>query len=153
MNKMVRIVGGTGNYVKMHFRQDKHIRSYRQAHAKGDDRMKNKKSNQKVEGSKIASIIVLSALTILIVLMGIVFSVYSIVYNVSFHVLNADIPGYIWGAIIAFLGIRNFLAVRKLKDRVYASDAKFSWDNFKSDKHGKSMKQERPMLTKHWMKG
>jgi hypothetical protein len=60
---MVRIVGGTGNYVKMHFRQDKHIRSYRQAHAKGDDRMKNKKSNQKVEGSKIASIIVLSALT------------------------------------------------------------------------------------------
>jgi ABC-type glucose/galactose transport system permease subunit len=81
--------------------------------------------------NKVIAIWLLSATTVLITLMGLSFMVYSILYNVSFAVLQSTVPGAVFGAVIAFLGVRYFLAVRKLRIRLYGTNSQFSWKNFR----------------------
>ncbi len=71
----------------------------------------------------------LFAFSILITAMGTGFAVYSTVKNVSLNVLTSQVPGAVFGAIIAFLGVRYLLAVRKLKAEVFKTKAEFSRDN------------------------
>lgn len=87
--------------------------------------------NTSVKGSKKAAISALFAGSVLIVLMGLAFCVYSILNDVQMPVLNNNVPGAAFGAIIAFLGARYFLAVRKLRANVYRAGSEFSWSNFK----------------------
>ena len=83
-----------------------------------------------VNTSKRVVIGLLFATSILIALMGLAFSVYSILGNVQFQVLQTTVPGAVFGAIIAFLGVRYFLAVGKLRKSVYRVGSQFSWKNF-----------------------
>jgi len=53
------------------------------------------------------------------------------VNGVSFQVMSSRVPGALFGAVIAFLGVRYLLAVGRLKQRVFCESAHFSWDNFK----------------------
>ena len=96
--------------------------------------MKNSRKKPTVESGKAISIMALLITSILIILLGACFSVYSIVNNVSFTVLSSQIHGSIFGLIITFLGARYFLSVQKLKAEVYKTTSKFSWSNFKKDK-------------------
>jgi hypothetical protein len=85
-----------------------------------------------VDKSKVAVICLLFVTAGLITLSGVAFILYSAANNVTFAVMQADIPGTLFGAVIAFLGVRYILSVRKLRLKLYASHTQFSWSNFKA---------------------
>ena len=108
--------------------------------------MKNQSTKQsayKPETSKVASIIFLYIVSITIILSGAGFIVYSILNNVSLHVLSSNIPGAIFGVIIAFLGTRYLMSVSTLKAEVYKTSSKFSWSNFRKAKVQKALSKSK----------
>ena len=86
---------------------------------------------------KAVIINLLYATTIIIILLGVFFIIYSLVNDVSFKVLNTTVSGAIFGMVVAYLGARYFLSVTKLKAELYKTTSKFSWSNFKVKKFGK----------------
>ncbi|MHB1454828.1 MAG: hypothetical protein ACYCYM_12870 [Saccharofermentanales bacterium] len=96
--------------------------------------MRNSVLEQQVDSSKTTPIIALFTTAVLIIVLGVILSVYSIVNNVSFTVMSSQIHGAIWGAVIIFLGTRYLLSVRRLQAEVYKSTSRFSWKNFRSEK-------------------
>ena len=87
---------------------------------------------------KIIAIWTLYVASLGITLIGLSFGVYSLVNNISIPVLTSQIPGVVFGVVIAFLGVRYFLSVRKLKTQVYKSTTTFSWSNFRKIKKSKT---------------
>lgn len=83
-----------------------------------------------VTSGKIISIIILYSLSIAISLSGAFFAVYSILINLNIKVLNTHVPGFVFGLIVLYLGIRYLLLVNKLKKDVYKSKG-FVWENLK----------------------
>ncbi len=102
--------------------------------------MKNKKTSPKIEKKKIVSITALFIMSAFISLSGIGFAIYSYITKTKLTVLTSQIHGAVFGAVIAFLGIRYFLSVLKLRKEVYKSSSKFSWSNFKKEKKQLSVK-------------
>lgn len=100
--------------------------------------MKKQAIKPTVESTKAASITALFITALLIIFLGAALSVYSVLNNISFPVMNSRIHGAVWGAVIIFLGVRYLLAVQKLKAEVYKSTSKFSWSNFKTEKTRKT---------------
>lgn len=92
--------------------------------------MKEQAAKKTVEKKKVVAIIVLFVVSAAITLLGLSFLVYSAVNRVEFQVMNTKIPGAVFGLVIAFLGVRYFLAVLKLKVEVYKSTSRFSLGNF-----------------------
>jgi hypothetical protein len=45
--------------------------------------------------------------------------------------MQSSIPGAVFGMVIAFLGVRYFLAVGRLRKEVFRATSRFSWHNFK----------------------
>ncbi|SEW01317.1 hypothetical protein [[Clostridium] fimetarium] len=86
---------------------------------------------------KAVVINLLYATTIIIILLGVSFIVYSMVNNVSFKVINSSVHGAVFGLVVAYLGARYFLSVTKLKTELYKSTSQFSWSNFKKEKKKK----------------
>jgi hypothetical protein len=85
-----------------------------------------------VPKNKVIVIWLLFATAAIITLLGLGFSIYSLLNNVEFAVLQATIPGAVFGAVIAFLGIRYLLSVRKLRTQVYGTQSQFSFNNFRT---------------------
>jgi hypothetical protein len=96
--------------------------------------MKVQAYGQTVERKKVIAVGILFLTSVAIMVFGAFIIVFSQLNNVNFMVLSAQIPGAVFGAVITFLGIRYFLAVKKLKTEVYKTTAKFSWSNFKKAK-------------------
>ena len=76
----------------------------------------------------------LYATTIIIMLLGVFFIIYSMVNNVSIKVINSSVHGAVFGMVVTYLGARYFLSVTKLKTELYKTTSKFSWSNFKKEK-------------------
>ena len=76
------------------------------------------------------AIIALYAGAIVITCAGVALGVISQIYGSEFAVFSSRIPGLCFGAIIAFLGVRYLLSVRRLQQQMKTSDG-FSWSNFK----------------------
>jgi len=89
------------------------------------------------EKQKQVIISILYGTTMIIIFLGIYFSVYSLVYRISFQVLNAQIPGVIFGMLVSYLGSRYFFSVNRLKTEINKNTSKFSWSNFKKEKSSK----------------
>jgi len=100
--------------------------------------MKNQAYSPYVGKEKLTAIWTLYVVSIVIILIGAAFSVYSLVNNISIPVLTSQIPGVVFGVVVVFLGARYFLSVRKLKAEVYKSTSTFSWSNFRKAKKSKS---------------
>ena len=100
--------------------------------------MKNQAYSPYVGKEKIIAIWTLYVASLGITLIGLSFGVYSLVNNISIPVLTSQIPGVVFGVVIAFLGVRYFLSVRKLKTQVYKSTTTFSWSNFRKIKKSKT---------------
>jgi hypothetical protein len=95
----------------------------------GDD--VNTQANAGVKTGKKVSILLLYATSAVIAIMGIVFCGYSLLNNLQITVMQSSVPGAVFGVVVAFLGIRYFLAVGKLRAEVYKPISRFSWSNFK----------------------
>ena len=100
--------------------------------------MKNQAYSPYVGKEKIIAIWTLYVASLGITLVGLSFGVYSLVNNISIPVLTSQIPGVVFGVVIAFLGVRYYLSVRKLKAQVYKSTSTFSWSNFRKVKKSKA---------------
>lgn len=94
--------------------------------------MKNQTKKTALERKKVIAIWILYVLSAFIILLGVLFSIFSFRNQVSFPVLHAQIPGAVFGLVAAFLGIRYLFSVRKLKAEVYKASSRFSWSNFMS---------------------
>jgi hypothetical protein len=93
--------------------------------------MKEHAGGKTIEKKKVVAVGILFAVSAAITLLGLSFSVYSVVNQVELQVMKTQIPGAVFGLIITFLGVRYFLAVLKLKTEVYKSTSSFSFGNFK----------------------
>lgn len=91
-------------------------------------------ASSEAKGAKLAPIMALFTMATLIFLAGAVFSVISVVWNVSIPVMGSQINGAVWGIVMMFLGVRYLLSVQKLKAEITRQSAQFSWSSFKSDK-------------------
>lgn len=100
--------------------------------------MKNEANSPYVGKEKRTAIMTLYVASILITLAGVFFAVYSSLNGIKIPVLSSEIPGAVFGVVIAFLGVRYLLSVSKLKAEVYKSTSTFSWSNFKKVKKSKS---------------
>ncbi len=96
------------------------------------------KNSYPVDTKKKVLVSVLSVVALAICASGVFFSVYSLIYNISFQVLNTQVPGVIFGAAVLYLGIRYFLSLMNLRKEVYKPTSRFSWSNFKKDSSKKS---------------
>ena len=93
--------------------------------------MDSRIKNQQTDAVKVTAITALFATSILIMLIGVAFAVYSYLYDVYFSVMSNQIHGAVFGVVILFLGARYFISVQKLKKEVYQSISRFSWGNFR----------------------
>jgi len=96
--------------------------------------MEKQKVMTATEKHKLVIISILYVSTIFIMFLGFYFSVFSLINNISFRVLNAQIPGVIFGMLVFYFGLKYFFSVKKLKTEVYKNTSKFSWSNFKKEK-------------------
>ena len=87
-----------------------------------------------VSTGKKAMIAVLFVTACAICASGIFFSVYSYANNVRIQVLNAQLPGIVFGVAVLYLGVRYFTTLMTLKAELYKPTSRFSWDNFKKKK-------------------
>jgi len=85
---------------------------------------------------KVAMIVILYVMSVLIMLLGAGFSAYSAINGVQMQVMTSTIPGFIFGMVILFLGVRYFMSLSKLRDEVMKSSG-FSWGNFRKEKRSK----------------
>jgi len=93
-------------------------------------------ANPPAAKGKVAMIIILYVMSVLIMLLGAGFSAYSAINGVQMQVMTSTIPGFIFGMVILFLGIRYFMSLSKLRDEVMKSSG-FSWENFRKEKKAK----------------
>ena len=80
----------------------------------------------------------LLAVSSLITVISVAFGVYALVHNVSFSVMSAQIPGAVFAAVGAFLGIRYCFASLIMGSVI--SGKSFSWKNFKPSKEKSSVR-------------
>ncbi len=84
--------------------------------------------------SKKASVILLTVLSAGICVSGIFFIFYSWINDITFKVINTNVPGMLFGLAVAYLGFRYLLSVIKLKKELYKASSVFSWSNFRKQK-------------------
>lgn len=89
-----------------------------------------------VERGKIVIITLLSVTAFAIAASGAFFSVYSLVNQISFKVINTQVSGVIFGICVLYLGIRYLISLQRLKTELYKTTSTFSWSNFKRSKAG-----------------
>lgn len=83
---------------------------------------------------KVIIVNFLYAATMIIIFLGIFFSIFSFVNHINFKVLNSSIPGAVFGFLVLYLGIRYYFSVTKLKEELLKTSSKFAWSNFKGEK-------------------
>jgi hypothetical protein len=99
--------------------------------------MRNVTQKPQATKGRVAMILILYILSILIILLGAGFSVYSVINNVQLKVMSSTMPGMVFGMVILFLGIRYTMSLSKLKEEVYKSTG-FSWSNFRKARDSKA---------------
>lgn len=83
---------------------------------------------------KVIIVNFLYATTMIIIFLGIFFSIFSLVNQINFKILNSSIPGVLFGVLVLYLGIRYYFSVAKLKEELIKASSKFAWSNFKGEK-------------------
>lgn len=96
--------------------------------------MKKQNTGYMPTKSKILTINVLYITDIIIIFLGIFFSIFSLVNEIHFNILGSSVSGVIFGLLVLYLGIKYYFSVSKLKEELFKSSSKFSWDNFKGKK-------------------
>ena len=100
-------------------------------------RMKKQSTITVKDKQKVIIVNVLYATTMIIIFLGIFFSIFSFVNHINIKVLSSSIPGAVFGFLVLYLGIRYYFSVDKLKGELFNASSKFSWSNFKGNKFKK----------------
>lgn len=82
---------------------------------------------------KVVMLVILYVVSVLIMLLGAGFGIYSMITGAQLNVMSSTIPGFVFGMVILFLGVRYFMSLSKLREEVMKSSG-FSWNNFRKGK-------------------
>lgn len=96
--------------------------------------MKKQNTIATTDKSKVLIISMLFLTDMIIIFLGIFFSLFSLINNLHFMVLNSSISGAVFGLLVLYLGIKYYFSVTKLKEELFKVSSKFSWNNFKRKK-------------------
>lgn len=80
----------------------------------------------------------LYGISILIMFLGLYFSFFSVINQITIKVINTSVHGVIFGLLVFYLGLKYYFAMNKLKVELSADTTKFSWQNFKNRKQKKA---------------
>ena len=86
---------------------------------------------------KVVMLVILYVVSVVIMLLGAGFCAFSAINNIQMQVMSSTIPGFVFGMVILFLGIRYFMSLSKLREVVMKSTG-FSWANFRKAKKSRS---------------
>ena len=100
--------------------------------------MRETAMKQSVKKEKRVLIALLYVVAVVIILLGASFCVYSVINNVQFAVLSSSIPGFVFGLVVIFLGVRYVFSLTKLKAEVYKTSSGFACSNFEQTKNSKA---------------
>lgn len=95
--------------------------------------MKKESLVMEINKSKLLSINILFISSLIIIFLGIFFSIFSLMNNLYFHILSSKMSGVVLGLLVFYLGIKYYLSVEKLKSELFKTSSRFSWRNFKKD--------------------
>lgn len=84
--------------------------------------------------SKIITINILFITSMIIIFLGLFFSIFSLVNEIHFNILGSSVSGLVFGLLVLYLGIKYYFSVIKLKENLFKSSSKFLWSNFKKKK-------------------
>ncbi len=101
--------------------------------------MKKLRSNADGDRQKRGIIFSLYLGTLVIMFLGAFFGAYSAFNHIELQVLNAKVPGVVFGIMVVYLGARYYFMVSDFKTEFYKSREKFSWSNFKKTKNKKKI--------------
>ena len=87
--------------------------------------------------SKQIPVTALCFMSLFIVFLGVFFSTYSVLNHITFTIIQTKVSGLVFGLMVCYLGIRNYLSVLDLKEKMKDSNITFSWSNFKMLKKSK----------------
>lgn len=96
--------------------------------------MVNQGIEMKLERQKKAIIFFLYLGTIIIMFLGAFFSAFCVLNDIKITVLRASVPGFVFGLLVLYLGLRYFFMVSEFKTDFFQSSANFSWSNFRREK-------------------
>lgn len=100
--------------------------------------MQSKSVGAPIETKKKVIIAVLFLVACAVSVSGLFFCIYSYINHINFQVINTQVSGIVFGVCVLYLGIRNLISLRSLRDELYKSTSRFSWDNFKKKNRVKS---------------
>lgn len=103
--------------------------------------MKNQHKGIRSEKQKKIIIASLYLGTLIIMFLGAFFGAFSVLKNIKLQVLNASVPGVVFGLLVTYLGIRYFFMVSDFKTGFLGSTVKFSWSNFKKEKRNRKISE------------
>lgn len=69
---------------------------------------------QNTAKDEVAAIVTLLAASVIIVLLGSIFSIVSLIHHISFPVMRTHVHGSLFGVPLIYLGCRYFSAFREL---------------------------------------
>lgn len=85
--------------------------------------------------SKKIAVYFLFSISLIIIFLGMFFSIFSFVNHISIKVLSVNVSGIVFGILVFYLGIKYYLSVCNLKEKLLKNKYKFSWSNFKKLKN------------------
>ena len=100
-------------------------------------RMKKQITATVTDKKKVLLVNVLYLTSMVIIFLGMFFTIFSLVNNISIKILSSSVPGAIFGLLVLYLGVRYYLSLAKLKEELFKTSSKFSWSNFKGKKSKK----------------
>ena len=79
---------------------------------------------------KVVAILTLGMMSIATIISGLWFTNYSFKTHNSVLVFGNKIPGLIFGLAALYLGVRAFIKVYRLRNKLKQPDVVFKWNNF-----------------------
>lgn len=79
---------------------------------------------------KAISVLVLGIFSVATTVSGLWFAGYSLNTDNYVLVFGNKIPGFLFGMVVVYLGVRSLLKVYRLQNKIKQPDIVFSWRNF-----------------------
>ena len=83
------------------------------------------------DSGRQAAVTALYTVAVMITVSGAGFIVWTLVKGIYFDIMGVNTPGAVLGALVAYLGARYLISVRKLSGKLKHEDAVFAWSNFR----------------------
>jgi len=96
--------------------------------------MKKQKTDKGIFRNSKLYINMIWASSLVIMFLGIFFSIFSYINKIEFNVLNNSVSGIVFGVMVLYLGIKYYFSIESLKEDVAKNHLNFSLRNLKKKK-------------------